>query len=177
LASTWTCIALVGLMGSGKSTVGRSLASELRLPFFDIDQLVEQSTGESIATIFRDHGEPAFRRVERDIALELLGRAERKVVAFGGGTILDSSVDARCMHDDIWVHYLHATPATCAARLSRDVASRPLLVGNDLQTTLAALYRDRDPCYRRHGAFVETDGRSVDEITTALAHKIAPRAT
>jgi shikimate kinase len=139
-------IALVGLPGSGKTTVGRQLARLLGLSFVDSDQAIEQRLGVPIREYFARHGEAAFRDVESAVIDELAGRPAQ-VLATGGGSVLRPS-NRDALHSRSHVVYLHATPDALARRLRHDT-QRPLLQVADPLQRLRELHEQRDPLYRR----------------------------
>jgi shikimate kinase len=146
-----TSIALVGMPGSGKSTVGRHLARQLGLRFVDTDGEIEHRVGMSIRDFFAAHGEDAFRDIEQEV-VEALSATPGVVLATGGGAVLrPSSRDA--LHSRCHVFYLRQTPEELHRRLRND-SHRPLLQVDDPRRKLRELYRDRDPLYRRTAHFV-----------------------
>lgn len=156
-------IALVGMPGSGKSTVGRQLSRQLGLPFVDSDHVLEQRIGMPIRDWFARHGEEAFRDVEQDVIDELSLR-HGVVLATGGGSVLRPS-NRNALHARCHVFYLRASPEELYRRLRHDT-QRPLLQVQDPLKKLRELYRDRDPLYRRTAHFVvEAVRPSVQSLT------------
>ncbi len=144
--SQWTGrpIVLVGLMGVGKSTVGRRLASRLKLPFVDADHEIEDAAGMSIPDIFDRFGEPYFRDGERRVIARLIdGRP--KVIATGGGAFLNEQTRTLILDETIAI-WLDAEPAVLAERVKRR-DSRPLLRDRDPLTVLTELAGVRNPIY------------------------------
>jgi shikimate kinase len=137
-------VVFVGLMGSGKSSVGRRVAGLLDLPFVDVDAEIEARTGVTIAELFARDGEPAFRVLEADLVAELLDRGGRAVIAPGGGAVLDARTRQR-LRDRADVIWLRALPSTLTHRTKPD-DTRPLLTG-DHRATLERLAAERDPLY------------------------------
>jgi shikimate kinase len=139
-------LALIGMPGCGKSTVGKVLARHLDATFVDADTEIETRIGMPIRTYFEIQGEPAFRDVEQQVMADLTQR-ERQVIATGGGAVLRSAnreaLRARCK-----VFYLRATPEELFRRLRHDT-HRPLLQVGDPLKRLRDLYRERDPLYRQ----------------------------
>ena len=154
---------LVGAPGSGKSTVGALLASRLGLPFVDVDAIIEQRTGRSITEIFADDGEVAFRKLEEETTLELLGEAA--VLSLGGGAVLSAAIRAALRgHRVIW---LQVAAATAVQRVGLNEA-RPLLLGN-VRGRLIKLLAERTPLYAEVATEqVETDGLTPDAIVDLL---------
>jgi len=138
-------IFLVGMMGAGKTTVGRALAQRLELEFVDSDRVLVERTGVPVATIFEIEGEDGFRKREAAILAELARGADH-VVATGGGAVLLADNRA-VMRASGTVVYLRARIDNLWERTRHD-ASRPLLATPDPRATLAALLEARDPLYR-----------------------------
>jgi shikimate kinase len=149
-------IALVGLPGSGKSTVGRQLARRLQLPFFDSDHVIEERLGYSIREAFERDGEDCFRDLEEAVLNEL-SQNPRVVISTGGGAVLRLETRQR-LHTRGKVVYLRSNPDEIFRRLRHDV-NRPLLQVADPLTRLRDLYDTRDPLYRETAHFVIETGR------------------
>jgi len=161
---------LIGLMGAGKTTVGRVLARRLAKEFHDTDQEIEERTGVRVSTIFDVEGEEGFRRREVE-ALERLSALDNLVLATGGGAVLDAR-NREHLKARGCVVYLHARPAELAKRLGRD-RSRPLLQGEDPLTRLEQLYALRDPLYREVADLVmETGRQSANALVEELLEKL-----
>ncbi len=136
---------LVGLMGAGKSTLGRQLARRLDLPFVDADHELEHRSGVTIATIFEVEGESSFRDREQAVLADLVQR-KNIVLATGGGAILrQANRDALAQNGT--VVYLHAQPDALWERV-RNARHRPLLQAADPKARLGELYAQRDALYR-----------------------------
>ncbi len=136
---------LVGLMGAGKSTLGRQLAKRLRKRFIDVDTELETRTGVSISTIFEIEGEAAFRDREEALVAELTQPSDT-VLATGGGAVLRPSNRATLKANGT-VLYLHAEPEVLYERI-RHSRNRPMLRAADPLARLVELYAQRDPLYR-----------------------------
>ncbi len=150
------CIALVGLPGSGKTTVGRQLARRLGLEYFDSDHVIEQRLGCSIRTYFEHEGEDRFRDVESAV-LDELTQKTGAVISTGGGSVLREA-NRQHLHQRCQVVYLNAYPDDLFRRLRHDV-NRPLLQVADPLTRLRDLHAVRDPLYRATAHFVVETGR------------------
>jgi len=146
----------VGLMGAGKTTVGRAVARRLDRPFFDSDHEIEGRTGARIPVIFELEGEAGFREREAQVIAELTGRSGI-VLATGGGAVLRPENRA-ALHERGFVVYLRANPHDLWLRTRRD-KNRPLLQTEDPKARLEALYEVRDPLYRECAHFVVETGR------------------
>lgn len=171
-------IALVGLPGSGKSTVGRQLARRLGLAFADSDHEIERRIGCSIRSYFEREGEEAFRDIEEHVVRELCARDG--VLATGGGAVLRPANRAQ-LRAAGHVVYLHSSPEELFRRLRHD-RNRPLLQVADPLQRLRELHTQRDPLYRETAHFVVETGRpSVPTLANMilmqleLAGAIAPR--
>ena len=152
-------IFLVGPMGAGKSTIGRHLADELHLEFFDSDQEIERRTGADIAWIFDLEGEDGFRKREEDVINELTDR-QGIVLATGGGSVINKSVRNRLSARGIVV-YLQTTIDKQVARTQRD-KRRPLLQNDNPEAVLKELADTRNPLYEEVADYVvDTDDQSA----------------
>jgi shikimate kinase len=163
-------IALVGLMGVGKSSVGRRLATALGLPFRDADHEIELAAGRSVSDIFTERGEAEFRAGERRVIGRLLDEPTH-ILATGGGAFVQPDtralIKARAL--SVW---LKADIEVLARRVARK-ANRPLLIGRDPLELLTAHARDRYPFYSEAHLTVEggdgSHGAAVDAVLAALA--------
>ena len=162
-------LVLVGLMGAGKSTVGRRLAARLKLPFKDADEEIEAAAGMSVADIFACHGEPGFRDGERRVIARLLHEGPM-VLATGGGAYMDPRTRARITETAISV-WLRADLPVLMRRV-RKRSNRPLLRTPDPEETMRNLMEARHPVYALADLTVEScetpHDRVVDEALAAL---------
>ena len=164
-------IALVGLPGSGKSTIGRYLAKRWSMPFVDVDVAIEEHIGCTIRDFIAKEGESRFRDVEQEVLAALLARPEKTVVATGGGAVLKAE-NRQELAGHAQVVYLSASPHEIAKRLQRDT-QRPLLqVDNPLQRLLD-LHAIRDPLYKEVADFVVAgSGLSAAQVAQRVAMQI-----
>lgn len=167
-------LVLVGLMGAGKSTVGRVCAQRLRRPFVDTDELVETLAAMSVRECFVSMGESGFRALERQALTDACATPERLVIACGGGAVLDPENRAR-LRDGGFVVWLQAPAEELAARVGSGV-SRPLLSGDESAVaTLERLASIREAAYEAAAdAIVDTSGRTVDEVAERVLEEYAP---
>ena len=164
-------IFLVGMMGAGKTTLGKALARRLGREFVDTDKVLVERTGVSVSTIFEIEGEEGFRRRESAVLAELVQRDDC-VVATGGGAIL-SADNRRLMHDKGTVVYLRARLDSLWERTRQD-PSRPLLRTPDPRATLAELLEKRDPLYREAAHItVDTGFQSAATLVTRVVAALA----
>ncbi len=165
-------LVLVGLMGAGKTTLGRQLANTLQLDFYDSDQVICERTGVSIPTIFELEGEEGFRSRERAIIHELV-QLENIIIATGGGTILHED-NRHKLKKNGYVVYLHALPHILLSRIQHD-KNRPLLQVSDPLNKLQQLYAQRDSLYRdtAHLVIEANDScinENIDRLSTIFHH-------
>lgn len=165
-------IVLVGFMGAGKTAVGRLLARRLGRCFVETDDLIVAREGRSIPEIFGSGGEARFRELEADL-LDLLRLKRDEVIATGGGfPCREGRMEAlRALGTVVW---LAAEFETLYGRAHR-AGSRPMLDGRPKEE-VAALYRAREPYYRRAHLAVETTGLSVDQVVRRILGLLRPRA-
>ncbi|APW43946.1 shikimate kinase [Rhodoferax saidenbachensis] len=147
---------LVGLPGSGKTTVGRQLARRLQLPFVDSDHAIEARLGCSIREFFEREGEARFRDIEQEV-IDALTQETPRVLSTGGGAVLRSA-NRQHLRSRGRVIYLKSTPEELYRRLRHDV-HRPLLQVADPLTRMRDLFAERDPLYREAAHFVLETGR------------------
>lgn len=166
-------IVLIGLMGAGKTSVGKRLAARLGRPFVDSDHEIEAAAGQDIPSIFATLGEPAFRDGERRVIARLL-TGEPKVIATGGGAWMNAETRAAVQADAVSV-WLEASLGTLHGRVA-DKPGRPLLEGRDARAVLRQLIDERYPVYaeaqvRVLSAAGATHEAMVDRIIGALSRK------
>ena len=152
---------LVGFMGTGKSTVGRAAAHKLGFTLLDSDHEIERQSGKTIPEIFASDGEPAFRALEREF-VERGHPAERTVVSCGGGLVVQSGMLALLKTKGVVV-CLHASLETILARTARH-QHRPLLVAENPEERIRALYAARESIYKQSGTVILTDARSLHDV-------------
>ena len=162
-------IVLVGLMGAGKSAIGRRLASRLGMSFVDADTEIERAAGCSITDIFELHGEAAFRDGERRVIARLLAHPAH-VLATGGGAFMDPNTRAAIRESGISV-WLRADLDLLVSRVSRR-SNRPLLAGGDPRAILEQLIAERHPIYTEADVVVDSmDGpheQTVEAVLSAI---------
>lgn len=161
---------LTGPMGAGKSTIGRQLAKQLGMPFYDSDHEIESRTGVDIPLIFELEGEAGFRKREVAIIDELTALPDI-VLATGGGAILDPQ-NREHLKSRGRVIYLHATVNQQLRRTRKD-RNRPLLQTGNPRAKLEELLEIRDPLYRETaGLIVETDGMRVRDVVKKIMQRL-----
>ncbi|MGI8758604.1 MAG: shikimate kinase [Acidimicrobiales bacterium] len=159
-------LVLVGMMGSGKTSVGTEVAERLGRAFLDSDDQVEARTGRTVREIFESDGEPAFRALEAEALTEALSRREPAVIAAAGGVVLDAG-NRRQLKEAATVVWLRADPAVLATRVGSS-DHRPLL-GDDPLGVLERLEREREPLYREVAdGVVDVGACSVDQAVESV---------
>lgn len=165
-------VALVGLPGSGKSTVGRQLSKRWGIPFIDSDHEIEHRTGGPVKDFFAQHGEAAFRDLEQQVIAELCADTRQpKILATGGGAVLRES-NRVMLRQQCHVFYLKAQPEELFHRLRND-KTRPLLQVGDPAKRLRELFAARD------GLYAETAHYVIDSVRLSshqLLHRVAMQA-
>jgi shikimate kinase len=169
-------LVLIGLMGAGKTTVGRACAARLGRGFVDTDDVIVTQTGQSIPELFATVGEAGFRAAERAALADVIAAPDPLVVACGGGAMGDAE-NRRAVRPE-FVVWLTADAVELAGRVERDgVASRPLLAAGATAATLERLGAQRAFAYGEAAdVVVETGGRSVDAVTTDVLDRYAEAA-
>lgn len=166
-----TNIALIGFMGSGKTTVGQLLAKKLDRKFIELDRLVEQKAGKPIPEIFQQDGEIAFRELEIELIKDITSE-QRSVIACGGGIVLNKINVDRLKQEGIVV-YLTASPGAILRRTASDKNERPLLNTADRATRVRELLGFRKPFYERAADItIDTSKLDVSSVTEKIIEKL-----
>ena len=161
-------IVLVGVPGAGKTTVGKLLAKNMGIDFFDSDQVIESRAGKSVSDIFTQDGEPAFRKLEHDVIVELLD-SNNVVLALGGGSL--GNDETRAKVKDATTVWLVAGLAQAVDRVGMN-RNRPLLLGN-VRGQLADLMAAREPFYKEVAAIaVDTSKLNPSEVVTEIVSEL-----
>ena len=158
-------LVLVGMMGAGKTSVGRRLASTLGVPFRDADAEIELAAGCTINEIFERFGEPAFRAGERKVIARLLAEPPH-VLATGGGAFMDPDTRAR-IHEAAISVWLKAPVDLLLERVLRK-DTRPLLRNTDSRTALERLLKEREPVYAQADVIIESDEGPHDSVVRRI---------
>lgn len=166
-------IALLGLRGAGKSTVGRMLAERMRVPFHELDRLVEREAGMGLSEIFAIHGEDYFRRLELEALRRFLSGHPRAVLATGGG-LVTSPEAYQLLRERAHTVWLKATPEEHWARVVGQGDLRPMRDRPHAQAELKRRLREREPLYARAELVCSTSGRTVSEVVGELHERYAP---
>ncbi len=170
------CIALLGLRGAGKSTLGEKLAQALAVPFIELDREVEKEAGAPLGEVFSLYGQEAFRRFERKALARVLREQPRSVIATGGGLVTDPDTYSLLL-DHCTCVWLKATPEDHMARVMAQGDLRPFKGSPAALEEIRRLLADRDGLYARADAVLNTSGRpmrrSLAELKTLVAKETA----
>jgi XRE family aerobic/anaerobic benzoate catabolism transcriptional regulator len=167
-------VALLGLRGAGKTTIGRRLARRLRLPFIELDQRIEARAGLALSEVFSLHGEAFYRRLERETLTDILTTGDAAVIAVGGGLVTSAETfDLLRRHaTTIW---LKASPADYWNRVIRQGDRRPIDQHPQAREALRQLVRQREPLYGQAEATIDTKGLTVAETVTRVERAVRSR--
>ena len=158
-------IIITGFMGTGKSEVAKQLACKLKMEFIDMDRIIEERRGMSIADIFAGHGENYFREQENKLVKEL-SQKENKVIATGGGTLL-SSYNAGILSQTGEIICLYADSQTIYNRVNKK-NNRPLLKGENILNEINRLLEERNKVYNNFTIKIDTTNLSVQEVVDKI---------
>ena len=162
-------IALVGFMGSGKTAVGKRLAKKSNLKFVDLDDLIEAKEGMKITQIFKDKGEPHFRKVEKEIVLET-AKEKGLVIACGGGVVLDKE-NVNALKENSIMIYLKVSPELILER-TRHYTQRPLLNVDNPKKKIEKLLEYRKEYYEQADYTIDTSNSNIDEVVNKILEVI-----
>jgi shikimate kinase len=161
-------LALIGFMGTGKTSVGRLVSDLLRFDYLDTDELIQSRTGRTINDIFAKDGEPAFRELEQQVTAELSAR-KRTLIATGGG-LPTRPANLASLKTHALVVCLWASPEKIWERV-KNQTHRPLLHGPEPQKKIRDLLAAREQFYRQADVLINTDIRSVREVAQQVVHQ------
>jgi shikimate kinase len=164
-------IVLIGMMGVGKSSIGRRLGARLGIPFIDADAEIERAAGMSIADIFARHGEAAFRSGEARVIARLLNGAPQ-VLATGGGAVMDPATRALIQQRGVSI-WLSAEFELLLRRISKRKADRPMLQTADPAATLRELLAAREPIYAQADLTVQSRDVPHDAVVAEIIDRLA----
>jgi XRE family transcriptional regulator, aerobic/anaerobic benzoate catabolism transcriptional regulator len=164
-------IALIGLRGAGKSTLGAMLAEKREVPFIELDRLIEQEAGVPLGVIFDLYGQSGFRRLERRVLDQVIERYPRFVLATGGSLVSEPATFERLLTMCFTV-WLRATPEEHMQRVIAQGDMRPMADNRESMSDLRRILDVREPLYRKADATIDTSGSSVEESLEALTHEL-----
>ena len=166
-------IALLGLRGAGKTTIGKRLARRLRMSFVELDGRIERKAEMSLREVFSLHGEDYYRRLERETFAELLAEGRSIIVATGGGIVAAADTYALLRQSAITI-WLRASPEDHWNRVVRQGDRRPMADHPHAMAELRRLLIDRQPLYATADHTVQTSGRSVEAVVNEIQMTLAP---
>jgi XRE family aerobic/anaerobic benzoate catabolism transcriptional regulator len=164
-------IALIGLRGAGKSTIGRLLADHLGIPFLELDQEIEHEAGLGLGEIMELHGQPGFHRLERAVLDRLIATYPKAVIAAGGGIVAEAATFTRLLESCLTV-WVKAAPEEHMQRVIEQGDLRPMRDNRRAMADLRAILASREGLYARADIQLETSGRDVAATVAALVERI-----
>jgi XRE family transcriptional regulator, aerobic/anaerobic benzoate catabolism transcriptional regulator len=170
---TFTGIALIGLRGAGKSTLGKMLAKKIGWDFVALNKAIEAQNGLSVAEIIALYGQEGFRRMEQAALEQLLERKELMVLATGGG-IVSEPLSFELILSSFYTIWVKAEPEEHMARVRRQGDLRPMADDRSAMAELRTILKSREPLYARASAVVDTSGLSVDAAAAGLFNAVTP---
>jgi len=170
---TFAGIALIGLRGAGKSTLGRLLADQIGWSFVELNKEIERQNGLSVAEIIAMYGQEGFRRMEQAALAQLLSAKELMVLATGGG-IVSEPLTFDLVLSSFYTIWLKAEPEEHMARVRRQGDLRPMADDRSAMAELRTILRSREPLYARASAVVDTAGLTIDRAAARLIDTVAP---
>lgn len=169
-------VALLGVRGAGKSTVGSRLAEMYSVPFIEVDSHIERSAGLKLGEIFELHGEAYYRRLEREVLSQLLGEPAAMVLATGGSIVTDPS-NYSILQTRACTVWLRARAEDHWNRVIQQGDARPMGQNPQAFSELRTLLAEREPLYANAHHVVETSGRCVDDVVKLVAEAVGPELT
>ncbi|KGO89467.1 shikimate kinase [Flavobacterium suncheonense] len=169
-------IVLVGYMGSGKTTIGKKMADKTGIPFYDLDEIIEQKTGKTISELFSEQGEICFRKLEHEIFNDFIKNQDNFILALGGGTPCYANNHLLLQQEDIASFYLKASIQELSKRLRREKKHRPLIAKLDdgeLEEFIAKHLFDRSYFYHFAKNVISVDGKNPSELVSEIIEKLA----
>lgn len=165
-------IVLIGLMGTGKSAIGRTIGKKLGRRFIDTDRFIERKAGKTIAEIFEQDGESIFRKLEKEI-IRRISQYIGIVIATGGGLIVDQE-NFSCLKESGWIIALYASPETIYKRIEGKRIRPLLLKQEDPVKKLEEILNNRKPIYAQAHFHVDTENKEIDEIADEIISLLEP---
>jgi shikimate kinase len=163
-------LVLVGLPGSGKTTIGKAVAEKTSRPFLDFDAEIEREEGRSIPEIFRDRGETYFRGLEAALTRQVAGLSG--MVLSPGGGWMTRSENVGLIRDSSLIVYLKVRPETALQRLGKEGGGRPLIAGPNPLARLQELARDRSKTYETADIIIDTELAQLADVIDAVAKEV-----
>ena len=158
-------LVLTGMMGVGKSTIGKKLAKSLKLKFVDVDKIIEKKEKTTIKEIFKSKGESYFRKIEKKISLDEL-KKNNTVIALGGGAFMNKSIRKEAKNSSI-SFWLDVSLESLLIRL-KNVKKRPLLNKNNLQESVNKIYSERKKIYNKSNFRIKCYSKNTNQITNKI---------
>lgn len=167
-------VALIGLRGAGKSTIGPALAKKLDVPFFELDRLIEKASGLPLSAMFDLYGQSGFRRFERSCLDDLLASHTRFVLATGGSIVLEPATFKRLLATCYTV-WLRATPEDHMKRVIAQGDMRPIAQSSEAMADLKRILAEREPLYAKASLVIDTSQTPVASALAAIVKQLQPQ--
>jgi XRE family transcriptional regulator, aerobic/anaerobic benzoate catabolism transcriptional regulator len=164
-------VALIGLRGAGKSTIGSLLADELQVPFVELDRVIEQESGVALSSIFDLYGQSGFRRLERQCLDLVIDLNPRFVLATGGSLVSEPATFARLLNTCFTI-WLRATPEDHMQRVVLQGDTRPMADNREAMSDLRRILEVREPLYGKADVTIDTSGATLEETSTAALEAV-----
>ncbi len=163
-------IALIGMMGSGKTTISKLLANKLNIEAVDLDYVFEKENKIKIKDFFKEYGEEAFRKKENEILTTCLLK-ENIIISTGGGIILKEENRKLLFNNEVYTVYLKAKPDTIFNRIKND-KTRPLLLVDNPKKEIEKILLSREQFYKKANLTVHTDNKTIQKITDEICKEL-----
>jgi len=155
-------LALIGMMGTGKSTIGREVAKKIKIKFVDLDKIIEKNEGQSIVELFNKKGEKYFREIEEKTFFSL-DSSEQMILATGGGAFLNKKIRTDILKNYVSI-WLNASIETLVERVSYNIVKRPLIKVDNVTDSIKTLKKLRDPIYKEANFEINCDQFVIDVV-------------
>ena len=166
--ATHKSLVLVGMMGTGKSTIGKEVAKKLKIEFVDTDTLIEDETNLTIAEIFKKNGEKYFRELEEKIFLKIKNDKE-KIISVGGGAFINDVIRKRILKEYLSI-WLNMDEDLIISRIKRNAKKRPMVDQNNIEKSIKSLKKTRDPIYKLANYEINCNLNSKNKIVEKIVN-------
>ncbi|MEW5675173.1 shikimate kinase [Flavobacterium enshiense] len=169
-------IVLIGYMGSGKTTIGKLLSEKARIPFYDLDEIIEKKSQKTISELFLEIGEIKFRKLEHETLRDFLSKQDDFILSLGGGTPCYANNHLFLQQEDVASFYLKASVKELSGRLMQEKKHRPLIAKLDdaeFEEFIAKHLFDRSYFYHKAKNVLSVDGKEPSEIANEIIGKLA----
>jgi shikimate kinase len=166
--ATHKSLVLVGMMGTGKSTIGKEVAKKLKIEFIDTDALIEEDANLAIAEIFKKNGEKYFRELEEKIFLRIKNDKE-KIISVGGGAFINEVIRKKILKEYLSI-WLNMDEDLIISRIKRNAKKRPMIDQNNIEKSIKSLKKTRDPIYKLANYEINCNLNSKNKIVEKIVN-------